>query len=249
MHQIVAVHKGVASNAGSRRAELNRLIQKETLLNGRIRTNQPLDDTVTPLPTETEKVQVRVTEVVDQLTDVLTRFYDTTATRDFNGPKAFADVTLPDGTVLITKAPVDFIIFMEKEIGELKQFIENIPILDPAENWVPAGDGLHKTDPPKLTKQVVKLPHSFTKWAPPTPEFKQEAQVEVYYTDDHIGNWQTILFSGAMPSSVHAALRDRLETLGVALKMAREQANSTPVEEVQVGRKILNYLFEPISGW
>ncbi|MEL6310420.1 MAG: hypothetical protein AAFQ52_19930, partial [Chloroflexota bacterium] len=69
------------------------------------------------------------------------------------------------------------------------------------------------------------------------------AQVEVYYEDIVVGNWQTIKYSGALPASRVAVLKERVRALQEAVKFAREEANSAEVDEQTVGETIFNYIF------
>lgn len=246
MHQIVAIHKDVASRTGSKFAEINRAVQVKDLMVGQTRTHQPLDDSVPPLPDESSKVQVTVPILTAQLSDALTRLFDVTATRDYGNTRARADVKLPDGTVLIQDAPVDFLIFVEKELAEMTEFAKRIPVQSPSETWHAEGDGTY-TSEPRSTRQMAKMPHPLIKWEPPDSSYRQDAQTEVYHTDDHVGNWRTVKHTGAIPPGAHAELLNRLTVLNHAVKFAREEANSITVDNQTFGRGIVDYVFGPLG--
>lgn len=246
LHQIVAVHKRVASDAGGRFAELFRQVQKVDRLTGHERTNRPYNSETIPLPAEAKKVEFTAHEVINQVTDVMTRFWDLTATRDWADTKALADVKLQDGTVLISQAPVDFLLFLEHQFDELRKFIKAIPTLPLAEEWHAVGDGTWKTDEIE-TKQMQKTPHPFVKWAPPDSSYRQEAQVETYSTDDPVGTWRLVKFSGALHISEATEIMKRLDALIVAVKYAREEANSIEVENKRVATQLFEYLFAPVT--
>jgi hypothetical protein len=69
------------------------------------------------------------------------------------------------------------------------------------------------------------------------------AQVEVYYEDVTIGYWRTVKFSGALPAQRVNELLARIDKLSQAVKFAREEANSTEVEEQRIGDRVFQYLF------
>jgi hypothetical protein len=82
LSQIVAVEKGVKSDASRRFTDAHREVQKQPLLSGISRTYQPRDDEGDPLPPESAKVQVKCEEVLGEVSAVLARLFDVTLTKD-----------------------------------------------------------------------------------------------------------------------------------------------------------------------
>lgn len=244
LHQIVAVHKTAASNAGTRLADLNRKLQKLDLLTGISRVNRPYNDATPPLPEESTKVQYTVPTIVDHLIDALTPYWDLTATRDYADTEACANLVV-DGNVLLRDAPVDYLLFLENQLAEIKKIVRAIPTLPLSEEWHDTGDGTWHTGELE-TKQMAKAPLSVVKWAPPDPSYRQEAQTELHWSDSPVGTWKIIKFSGAMHPAAYRLLVKRLDILIEAVKMAREEANSIEVTHRKVAEPILNYLLGPV---
>jgi len=239
LNQIIAIEKSVKGQATREMANANKTLQKDALLSGIARTYRPRDDEGDQLPPESTRVQVRTTEVIDEVVGVLTKLFDTTATKDWANGEARADVVV-DGKTLLENAPVTYLLFLEKQLNELHAFISKLPTLDPAEVWAyDNATNAYATDPMQTTK-TKKIPRNHVK-AEATKE--HPAQVEVYYEDVIIGTWQTIKYSGAMPAARVAELLERVRLLQEAVKFAREEANNTEITEQKVGEQILDYIF------
>jgi hypothetical protein len=72
---------------------------------------------------------------------------------------------------------------------------------------------------------------------------KHPAQVEVYYEDVTVGTWSTTKYSGAMDPVTRTAVLARIEKVLHAVKVAREDANTTPVADMKIGETVFGYLF------
>lgn len=239
LNQIIAIEKSVKSRSFQELTEAHHALQKPTLLSGISRTYRPKDEEGEVLPPESTRVQVRAEEVIRQTSDILKKLFDVTATKDYTNCNARADVVV-DGSVLLEKVPVSYLLFLEKQLVDLNTFIRKLPVLDASESWFfDSSQNCHATEPVQ-TMRTKKVPRNHVK-AEATE--KHPAQVEVYYEDISVGVWRTIKYSGAMPQRRIAELLERLEKLQKAVKFAREEANNIEVTEQKVGDKVLDYLF------
>ncbi|MDY6784202.1 MAG: hypothetical protein SW833_16915 [Cyanobacteriota bacterium] len=239
LNQIIAIEKGIKSRSVQELAESHRAVQKPALLSGISRTYRPKDEEGEQLPPESKKVEVKVEEILRQTQEVLTKLFDITATKDWTNCQARADVTV-DGQVLVTRAPVSYLLFLEKQLTDLQTFVKKLPVLDASETWNFDENADCWATEPVQTLKTFKTPRNHVK-AEATEH--HPAQVEVYYEDVTVGYWRTVKFSGALPAQRVNQLLDRLEKLQQAVKFAREEANNTEVEEQRVGERIFNYLF------
>lgn len=239
LNQIIAVEKGVKSGALRELAESQGSLQKAPLLAGISRTYQPKDEEGEQLPPESTRVQVKSEEVLRQTAATLTRLFDVTATKDWANTTAKADVTV-DGEVLLREVPVSYLLFLEKQLTDLHNFIKKLPVLDAAEVWsFDDSSDTWRTDAVR-TIRTKKVPRNHVK-AEATE--KHPAQVEVYYEDIAIGYWSTVRFSGALPARRVNELAERVEKLQQAVKFAREEANGSAVTDRRTGDVIFGYLF------
>ncbi len=239
LNQIIAIEKSIKSRSVQELAEAQKSLQKPALFAGISRTYRPKDEEGEQLPPESTKVQVKAEEIIRQTSEILTKLFDVTATKDWTNCRARADVVV-DGQTLLTQAPVSYLLFLEKQLVDLQAFIKKLPVLDASETWTldPSTDSW-ATEPTQSLK-TFKMPRNHVK-AEATEH--HPAQVEVYYEDITIGYWRTVKFSGALPARRVNELLDRLEKLQQAVKFAREEANNSEVEEQRVGQRIFQYLF------
>lgn len=239
LNQIIAVEKGIKSKSVQQLAETQRTLQKSSLFSGITRTYRPKDEDGEQLPPESNKVQVTADEIIRETTEVLTKLFDITATKDWTNCNAKADVVV-DGQTLLTQVPVSYLLFLEKQLTDLHAFIKKLPTLDPSETWNFDPNSDCWATEPVQTLKTFKMPRNHVK-AEATEH--HPAQVEVYYEDVTIGYWRTVKFSGALPAQRIHELINRLEKLQQAVKFAREEANGTAAEEQRIGANIFQYLF------
>lgn len=239
LNQIIAVEQGVKSRAKDRVTELYHSLQKSALLNGISRTYQPKDEDGDHLPAESTLVQVKVPEVLRQVQEALTRLFDVTLTKESANVKAKADVVVGDVTIA-TDVPVTYLLFLEKQLVDLRTFVSKLPTLDPASKWVyDSNDGVNKTEPVQTTKSK-KVPCN---WVKADATDKHPAQVEIFHEDVIVGTWTKVDSSGAIPATRKAELVARVDALSTAVKFAREEANSLEVTDREIAANVFEYLF------
>lgn len=240
LNQIVAIEKGIKSRSFQELTEAHHALQKPALLSGISRTYRPKDEEGEQLPPESTRVQIKAQEIIRQTTEILTRLFDVTATKDSGNTKAMADVVL-DGKVLLSQVPITYLLFLEKQLVDLHTFVKKLPILDASEAWIFDASADAWATEPVQTIRTKKIPRNHVK-AEATEH--HPAQVEVYYEDVAVGYWRTVKFSGALPAQRVNDLLERVERLQEAVKFAREEANNFEVEDQEVGEKIFKYLFD-----
>jgi hypothetical protein len=238
LNQIIAVEKGVKSNVTRDVTDSYHQLQKTALLTGISRTYTPRDDEGDKLPAEYTKVQLDAMDVVRQSAERLTELFDVTATKDATNQVAVADVVV-DGKTLLSKVPVTYLLFLEKQLTDFHTLIKKLPVLDGSEDWHrDEAQGCYATEPVQTTR-TKKIPRNHVK-AEATE--KHPAQVEVYHEDVIVGTWRTVKLSGAVPASTVVALLARIDKLQAAVKFAREEANETTAVEKKVGETVFQYL-------
>ncbi|MFD8482099.1 hypothetical protein [Kitasatospora sp. NPDC059673] len=239
LNQIIAVEKGVKSKSFQELTQAHQDLQKPALLAGISRSYQPKDEEGEQLPPESTRVQVKAEDVLRATAATLTRLFDVTATKDWANTEARADVVV-DGRTLVAGVPVTYLLFLEKQLTDLRTFVRKLPVLDAAESWShdPSSDAW-KTEAVR-TIRTKKVPRNHVK-AEATE--KHPAQVEVYYEDVAIGYWTTVKFSGALPARRVNELLERVEKLQQAVQFAREEANAGEVTDRRVGDAVFGYLF------
>lgn len=239
LSQIIAVEKGVKSDAARRVTDLHREVQKAPLLTGIAKTYEPRDELGERLPGEFKNVQVTAEGTLSEAAGILTRLFDITLTKDTANCAAKADVVV-EGRVLLSKVPVTYLLFLEKQLTDVHTMVAALPRLDPAQEWNP-DDALGVWRTPGLKRMSTRKAFRNHVIAEATKE--HPAQVHVYNEDIPVGDTTTITFSGAMHGSRIRQILDRVEELQRAVKFAREEANSHEVTDAKAGDPVFQYLF------
>lgn len=245
LHQVNALIKGVKARTQRTITDLHHTLQRGPQLAGLHRTYQPHDDDGERLPEEGTHVQVTVAATLPQITDALTRLLDLQYTQDVANTTARADVVV-NGTTVVADAPVTYLLFLERQLVDLRTIVAGLPTLDPAERWHWDRDRNCYASEPAGTTRTKKMPRNHV-LAEATD--RHPAQVQMYTEDIPQGVWTTVKLSGAMPADAARQLRARVDELIDAVKAARETANSTVVpDHPDVAGPLFAWLFPPATG-
>lgn len=239
LSQIVSVETGVSSDFKRDFDNVRQLSHLDHVLNGFRRTYQKAHDDGDDYPSESARVQTTVPELNEQVRKLLTRLLDVTATKDWANTEARADLIV-DGQILVPQVPATYLLWVEKRLDDLRNYLARLPVLDPADDWsFNDQQGFWETNAVETAK-TRKVPKAMTLYAA-TPE--HPAQVEKFNVDEVIGTWTMVKRSGAIPATERRRLVERVTRLIEAVRMARQQANTTDVEDVLVGKVLLDYVF------
>lgn len=243
LNQVIAVLQTVKSNSQKAKTAIYHLIQKPALFQGISRVYEPIAEDGYVYPAENQSVQSQVEELLRQFQQASKEMFDLCATQDWANTEAKADVVV-DGQTLVANAPVSYLLFLEKQIEDIKTFINSLPVLDISESWRFSDQlGLYTTEP-KLTTKTKKVTKPVVLYEA-TKE--HPAQVKESSEDVPEGTWRSTKLSGAISVSRQNELLQRLDKFYKAVVFAREQANSLTVTQRNVAEPIFNYLFAKMS--
>jgi hypothetical protein len=238
LNQIIAIEKGIKNECNVAITTAYKELQKTALFQGIARAYTPREDGGETFPPENQKVQKLAADLLGFTADTMTKYWDITATKDVANQTARADVVV-DGTVIVKAAPVTFLLFLEKQLGDLATCIKTLPVLDPSETWThDSTTNAFKTEAAQ-TNKMKKVPKAFVKVAA-TKE--HPAQVEAFTEDVVVGTWNTVKYSGALPQEKIAEILARVGKLQAAIKFAREEANGIAAEHVHVGKNVFAFV-------
>lgn len=239
LNQIVAIDKQVKADANAKINAVYHLFQKADPFAGLVRTYAPFEDGGFGLPAESKKVTARVPQLVDELQAAWTRLADVTLTKDVTNTLASADIVV-DGVVLVAAVPVSTLLWLEKQLVDLRTMLGKVPVLDVAEDWTwDEGNKVYRSATVETvrTKKVTE----FVTAAPATE--KHAAQVVQVNKDVPDGVWSTTKLSGAISTSLRDQVLDRIATLQQAVKKARETANLAEVTDQKMAEALLGFVF------
>jgi hypothetical protein len=239
LNEVVAVERGLRPATETQVTKAYHDLQKPALFSGLSKHYESnASEGGDQLPDEGNLVQKKVEDVLAEIGKRLTRLFDVTLTRDRANQVAAADVFV-DGTVLISNAPVTFLMFLEKQLTDLHTELQTAPTLNPGEDWQPDDvSGLYKTSE-KVTHRTKKVTKPLVLY-PATD--KHPAQAQPIVEDVIEGYWHAVLYSGATTATRKTELLDRVTTLREAVKTARERANMIEVNESNIGSAVFGYL-------
>ena len=231
LNQIIAVEKSIKARAAAALTEAYHSMQRIEPLSGIARTYRPKDEEGEHLPPESKKVQVLAKDTIDKVVTSMSEYYDVTVAK--------ADIVI-DGKTILKDAPVTYLLFLEKQLVDIRTFISKLPTLDPTETWTfDAAQNCFVNESTETTRTKKVLRNHVRAEATD----KHPAQVDTYTEDAVIGYWKTVKFSGAMSAVKVAQLLSKVEKLQESVKFAREAANSTEVLSPKVGKPLFAWLF------
>lgn len=240
--QVVAIEFDVRKSAKRRLTDAYHALQKPALLEGITGEYTPAVDEGEELPKEELRVQATVEEMIKATRDTLVSLFDATAAKDFTNATghAHADIVVGEQT-LVEKAPVPYILWLDKQLDDLQTFAERIPTHSPATTWELAESrGVWKSAPVKTVRQVQQ--HKVITLAAATQH--HQAQAQVVAEPVTAGTWTRIKYTGTVPVARREEILRRIATLKLALRAAREEANRVEAVEPLVGARVLSYLFD-----
>lgn len=244
--QVLAQEKTARQQANKTGANIKKNLAKEGLFAGLIKTYRPYQDpagnpAVFQAPPQSTHVQLRIEpDLLRGLTEALAPALDLTAAKEWGNQQASASIEL-GGETLFEAVPAPYLLFLEHQFAELSTVVDAIPVLDQAEKWEPSTSaGIWQTTEPDITvreqkDEVPSVGHEGNEHHPP--------QVRWITRSVPTGEYSTVKFSGAIRPDRKEQIQLRVHELKQAIHRAREQANQTEAPAVEIGVKLLSYLF------
>ena len=241
LNQVIAIVTGTKTQTQKVVTSIYKKIQNTDLMAGISRKYKPRDEEGEALPPESKRIQLTADQAINEAVEVWAKTWDMVASQDEANSKAFADVEVSGYGVLLTDVNVLHLLYLDKQLTDVKAFVNKMPVLDPSEEWDYKDEvGAYATEAYETTR-TKKVPRNHVK-AVATEQ--HPAQVEVYMEDVIVGTWSTIKYSGAMSVAKKVAILNRIGKLQDAVKKAREQANMIDAEQIDEANSIFSYIFK-----
>lgn len=209
-------------------------------LNGLSRVYQPKAEDGENLPSENKIVQIVAKDVLGTIIEEATAFYNLIGCQELSNCTAKADVKVGN-KVLVKNAPVGFLMFLEKQLVDLRTFIGKIPVLPVDRIWtwddnkrcyVAATEEKIRTT--KEQEPVVLFPATA----------QHPAQTQMITKDRAVGMWRETHMSGAMPAQTRERLLKQVEIVREAVVIAREEANSIDTKQEDMVGDLIKFVFD-----
>jgi len=237
--EIVAVASGIKPRTQRAITDVYHQLQRPDVFKGLSRTYQPKFEDGDQYPPETKRLEANVDDCIKEVVRAWTELWDVVATQDVGNSEAVGTIEV-DGATLEADLPAPTLIFLEKQLADVRSFIDRLPTLDPTREWEFSKEAncyVTQTERAKTRKVAhYNVAYEATKEHP--------AQIDKDYVDEVEGYWKTLEMSGAITEARKKELLDRCNQLLDAIKIARERANATNVDQIKIGNNILGWLFE-----
>lgn len=239
LNQVIAVEKSIKNRAKASMSEIYKAAQKPALFDGMVKTWEKLDEDGEARPAERRRVQVRSEDVLDAVATCLSELFNVTSQKDSANCAARADVTVA-GVVVLKQVPATHLIFLEKQLVDVRTLVAAIPVVSADEEWKrDEALGLYRTDS-QLTRSTAKVETPII-LAQATVE--HPAQTQLITKDITVGHWRTVKQSGALVMQRKTDILKKIEALTRAIKYAREEANSVDAPPQTTGEIVFDYIF------
>lgn len=237
-NQLIAIVQGKKARAHKLLTEIHRGWHQDRIT-GISRNYTPSDVEGEVFPAESRHVQLRVPDAIGAMRAEYADFLNCVASQDAANTEAVGDIVVDD-KVLIENVPVTTLLFLEKQLIDLRTFTQNIPTLPTDRVWTHDDAKNCWVTSPEETVKTQKVPTTHVMFEPTE---HQPGQAQILNIDKTIGHWTTVHMSGAMPESAKDAIVKRIEKLQDAVKVAREKANSIEVAPANIGASIFDHIF------
>ena len=225
LHQVTALVKGSKQRSTAAVSALHHLAQKPDAYAG-LQKNY--------------RVQLQAPEVLADLAALMTEPLDLVSQQEFANATARADLIV-DGVTIVAGAPVSLLLALEKNIVDIRTFVDKMPTLDEAKDWHhDVVTGVYRTEPVSTSRtQKVQEPIVLAQATREHP-----AQTQLISVDKTVGTWDTVHLSGALPAPRKKELLARTDRLLQAVRVARETANGASAPGHPVGATLFGYLLK-----
>lgn len=239
LNQIVALNAPKKAEFQKFLGDYYKQFQKVEPFFGLEKTYEPLDSEGEQLPPESAKVQLKVSDILDNVKQPWVDMFDVVLTNDKGNCVACANITVDD-VIIARDVPISTLLFLEKRLEDWKNVIDKIPVLPLSDSWnFNNSSGLYETEEKKTSRsKKIEKPLIIV---PPTD--KHPAQAKTVEEVIPVGVWTQRKLSSALPITYVEKLKKNLAKLREAVIKAREEANSIQIDQQKAGSEVLNYLF------
>jgi hypothetical protein len=252
LHELLAAEKTVAAASAKLAEDLRTKYNKpETYYFGYEKSLKMLEDGAASQAIEAQAAESKpLTAVVYDNTayflNAWARTENLLASKNVTNTMALANLEFR-GTVVGTNIPVDELLGLETRITELRNLFSGIPTLDQSKSWskdeatnkfawVASAENTTKTEK-KLVPVVL---------SPATD--KHPAQIEKTTQDQVIGLFTRVVRSGAVTPAQKAAVLATCDELLIAVKAARQRANTVEVTTSTLGDSLRDVFLAALAG-
>jgi hypothetical protein len=192
------------------------------------------------VPPEGKEVISTVQEQLGYIAESFVKALDATVSKEQTNSSGNAKASLLIGTTEFSLSATS-LLAMEKYLTKYRDLCKVIPSLDESKVWSKDDSttrAIKKTDK-QLTYRSMKRKVPLV-LSQATEKFP--AQVQIQEIDVQVGAYEQTLYSGRITSLEKSNLLAKIDSLLLAVKTAREEANQTEAVQIKIGQVIIDYL-------
>ena len=243
LNQIVAVESGVKKRATTLITKIYQSFNQVLAMSGMRGVYTPQTEDGEKLPSEQKLVELNVLDLLQDIRKHTVDLFDVTFTKDCGNMVAKADIVV-DGVTLLTDVPVTYLLFLEKQLTDLRTEFHHLPTLPTTHEWHFDEGSNYFVSNTVETARTKKIQTFVVVEGSGVPDKGVPPQVKEVTQDVIAGYWARTAFSATLQPSRRVELVERADKLLRAVKFAREQANNTEIEERKAGDAIFDYLLK-----
>jgi hypothetical protein len=242
LHQLLAVESDLAQQSRAIAEEtVTTFTKKADHFDGLQKVYLPDDDAGEKIPPEIKEVVTTVQEKLDYSMKSMTKAINATLSKEETNSSGKARANLSVDGVEFGSLSATAFIALERYLEKIRDTYKNIPTLDPTTSWSKndsTGKLLYESKEDVKYRYVKKIVPILL--SPATD--KHPAQVQTVTNDVQVGKYLTVYRSGRLSPTEKSNLLEKIDTLILAVKVAREKANQAEVINTDIGNKIFDFI-------
>jgi len=243
LHEVLAVETDLKATADKLLKEtLTTFTNKKSHFESSDVRFHPDDEKAPQEPADVKPMIGTLRDKIKYTTTSYAKYLDSVFQKESTNQKARADLILESGEKIAEGVPATVLLGLESKLKEVRAMYENIPTLEPGDNWLPDPQTKHYKAVSERARTAKK---EFAETIVPATD-KHPAQVRDRVQDVRVGKVVTTKISSLFTSAEKSDVLARVDDLIRSVKKARMRANDTNVEPVTIGEKLFNYIHKDI---
>lgn len=242
LHQVLAVEADLEKKYKAILEETKKVFGKAGMFVGFNRRLEMFNEAdAHKTPEENQEVTTTVRKRLLYTTKPIVAYLDALFQKEKTNQTAVASVIVDD-VVLMENVPATFLLGLEKRLKYIRQVYEEMPTLQAGIKWEKAPDKGENIWEMVFPEEKLKTEMTYKSQVIVQPTEHHPAQVEKWQEQVPVGKYVKNIWSGMVTSSEKAEILDRIDKVIVAVKSARQQANSATASNEKVASKLMDFI-------
>jgi len=245
LHQLLAVENEKKNIAAQMIAEcLKTFKDKQSHFDGETRRYTKTVEESDDLASETKEVVTTVKQRLAYTNKFIVDAMNVSLSKEETNSAGTATAELKIGETSFGTFSATSLLQLENQLKVLRALYHNIPTLDPVKQWkFNTQKNMFETDV-ETSFRTIKEPKVIILHVP-TKE--HPAQTQLIEVAKQVGQWDKAFQSGRVTPKQKSEMLENVDKLLNATKRARSIANNATVTPVAVGKKLIDFINEPIK--